>query len=123
MDDLVAFLLARLDERAAKAQAAMCGSEGRWSQVDPDREPGRIEDDRGEPVSYYEGSPTVEQADHIAANDPAYVLCEVEAKRLLLDEFAHYAPGDDGYPEFHTAVRLLALPDADHPDYQQEWKP
>src|SRR2546430_17242600 len=85
MTDLVESLRARLDERAAKARAAMHGGEGRWQREDvhPGAEP--IVDERGEIGVYDEGSPTAEQTAHIIENDPARVLREVEAKRRLLD--------------------------------------
>jgi hypothetical protein len=66
--------------------------------------------------------------------DPARVLAECETKRQIVrrarrergryDEF-----GDSvGNPiqavvAWEMAVRLLALPYADHPDYREEWKP
>ena len=47
----------------------------------------------------------------------ARVLAECEAKRMLIDGFDAW--GDDA----KWTLRILALPYADHPDYQQEWKP
>jgi Family of unknown function (DUF6221) len=130
MTDLVKFLRARLDERAAKAREAMRGSEGRWTQVDREREAGRIEDDRGEPVSYYEGAPTEDQADHMVANDPAYVLRDVESKRRIIERYERQAAkASESAMEEDRAWTLepvlwdLALSDANHRDYQQEWKP
>lgn len=85
--------------------------------------------------------------------NPERVLREVEAKRRILDEHAivHRQLGwlEDGeedhaetpvcrrcvpkhswygrradVPEGHClTVRLLALPHADHPDYQEKWRP
>ena len=51
---------------------------------------------------------------HIARWDPARVLAECEAKRQLIERV--------GNPDW-AGFRILALPYADHPDYQQEWKP
>jgi Family of unknown function (DUF6221) len=133
MSDLVEFLQARLDEWEAKARAAMHGSKGVWTHVDPVRRTGAIEDDRGETVVYDEGSPTGEQADHIVANDPARVLREVEAKRQLVREISTLTEFDWGEPDgstrsdyveaFRRVLRIHALPYADHPDYREEWKP
>lgn len=49
---------------------------------------------------------------HIARHDPARVLAECEAKRRIVDE-----------SRSRLAMRLVALPYADHPDYREEWKP
>jgi len=46
--------------------------------------------------------------------DPARVLAECEAKRLLIERV--------GNPHW-AGFNILALPYADHPDYRQEWKP
>lgn len=77
-------------------------------------------------------------AQFIARHDPARVLREVESKRRILDAL----PSDDGYDAgrakfsdyescddscvgqvMHEVVKLLALPYADRPGYQEEWKP
>lgn len=113
-DDLVAFLRARLDEdeRAAKL----------WLPF---------------------GNPHPEYTEHIARHDPARVLREVEAKRRIIDEHreisgecqtcAYFGDDEDSggnvfryrenadYP--CMTVQLLALPYADHPDYQADWRP
>ena len=47
--------------------------------------------------------------EHIARHDPARVLAECAAKRVLL--------GNANY----TALNALAAVYADHPDYKQEW--
>lgn len=92
-EDIAAFLRSRLDEREKVALAACgdAGSAGRWRQEDPHREPGRIEDDLNDVVIYDEGSPTGEQARHIADNDPEFVLADVAAKRQIVWEH-----GDNG---------------------------
>jgi hypothetical protein len=128
MSDLVEFLRARYDERAAKAQAAMRGGEGRWTQADPELYPGLIEDERRETVVYDEGRPSEEQAAHIAENDPARVLREVESKRRLLEQFklrgdsvrATVQPATGGV--WDDLLRMLALPYADHDEFREEWQ-
>lgn len=52
---------------------------------------------------------------HVARHDPARVLAECRAKRRLVEELGAFRRG--------AALRLLAMPYADHPDYRQEWKP
>lgn len=139
------FVNARIEERAAKAQAARHGGEGRWGQEDADLRPGFIVDERGEVVTYDEGSPTEEQTALIEANDPDYVLRDVAAKRRILAR--HRRRGATGscvgnddmcvgcgtQGEFDDPVtphvddcpelRDLAAIDADHPAYRQEWVP
>lgn len=149
MIDIADFVKARLDERAAKAKAACGDGEGRWTQPDADREPGRIEDERGEVVSYYEGKPTEAQADHITENDPAYVLRDVAAKRRIIElhhpdrqlenwywperecaECGHRwhryilgrLPTEVGPEVGCRTLRLLAEIDDDHPDYDERWR-
>jgi len=144
--DITAFLRARLDERESVALAAQGTTEGRWEQDDPIRAHGRIIDDYGDFVTHDEGAPSQEQAQHIADNDPRFVLADVAAKRRLL---AGHGPGrwvdesggrwkdepDNWDPPWQRCageewtsypcetVRLLALPYAGHPDYREEWKP
>jgi hypothetical protein len=87
--DLVERLRSALDERerVAREAQALNDDAGRWTQVDPDREPGRIVDGHGEVVTYDEGAPLEVQAAHIAANDPAHVLRIVLAHREILALF------------------------------------
>lgn len=139
MTDLVAFLNARYDERAAKARAAMHGGEGRWTQPQSSHLSGRVVDERGETVVYDEGAPTEEQAAHIVENDPARVLAEVEANRRTVElhrPVRKPSTGSGGgtvedcamcghFPAQYpcATLRLRALPFADHPDYDERWRP
>jgi hypothetical protein len=59
--------------------------------------------------------------------EPNHVLAECEAKRRVVERCA---PDDRTAAQLvavaslaSDVLRLLALPYADHPDYQQEWKP
>jgi hypothetical protein len=61
---------------------------------------------------------------------PARVLVECDAKRRIVeearDQFAK--PGDDpddGMADltYENVLSLLALPYADHPDYDERWRP
>lgn len=91
IDDLIAYLRARLDEREAVALAAQGTTRGIWKQTDPDRAPGRIEDDYRDVVTYDEGSPDEAQGRHIADNDPAFVLADVAAKRRIVERYERFA--------------------------------
>ena len=139
--DLVAFVRARLDEReeVARFAATYTGSDWvlvdnpprthKWDQVVPEV----IGD--GELVArcdFEGGGPFC--ADHIVLNDPARVLAEVEAMRRIVELLNPWFPEDEhGVPStaglggagevWLDALRLLALPDAGHRDYREEWKP
>lgn len=142
MDDLVAFLKARLDEdeKLARAAAELCGchpATPHWEFDDSD------EGDGGRILIIDHPHPNVDRlriekrwnrtysdqfmARHIARHDPARVLAEVKAKRLIVDRCEYQLRTYVGVP---TAVatewltlRLLALPYADHPDYRADWAP
>lgn len=143
MDDLVAFVRARLDEDEAVARAATPGlwvagtssgllvDNGVYGQGD-----GGVEFacDTREAVAY-----STANVVHIARHDPARALREVEAKREIVDEHGNVNDGSCGtcvtaawgYPTHggsapqkwpcHT-LRLLAAVYADHPDYREEWR-
>jgi Family of unknown function (DUF6221) len=134
MDDLIAFLRARLDERERVALAAAEGTPGHWRSGDrghgsgivlfgdgPDDWPDRSGDGV---VVYDEGAPTQEQADHIADNDPDFVLADVAAKRKILDwldTVEQFMERDDmswhnlaGSVDVDEARKLLGLPYATH---------
>jgi|SRR6185437_3843489 len=127
MDDLTAFLVARLDEDEAAAKAAreVASSDTELAQ---------------------QAGPCVSDATyvHIERHGPARVLREVAAGRAILAE--HHltdwmAPGDHvcfrcvlDDDELHPAdygwlpypcptVRAVAAIYSDHPDYRPEWKP
>lgn len=134
MDDLVAFLRARLneDERAAQSAASVCGCHPEapsWS-FDDEATDGRIVlVDEPHPRTRrkigrrwngsYEG---LFMAQHVVRHDPARVLREVAAKRRIVDRYAWLREhGDTG--DAAWVLPLLALPYADHPDYRPEWAP
>ncbi len=125
MDDLVAFLAARLDEDEQAAQSAvdeLANWGGPWLAIADD-------------IAKRAHFDADEIGEHIARWDPARVLAEVEAKRRIIDEHEPLQNGccdtccEDGpYGDSNQAwpcrtVRLLALPYADHPDYREEWRP
>lgn len=150
MSDLVAFLRARLDddERVVRVDP---GYSQEWhtevARDDPyDESRACVRSSQGDVIT---NDVDVERADHIAHYDPVRMLREVEAKRRILDEHA----SDDGdcsacgrasweenpgaylrdEPEMADVwrpaiwpcrtARLLALPYADHDDYEEDWRP
>lgn len=74
-----------------------------------------------------------EIGEHVALHDPAEVMRDIAAKRKILDlyeENAHNDNDDDPY-EWATGraqglgevVRLLTQQFADHPDFDEQWRP
>jgi len=126
MDDLAAFITARLDEDEAMAKLA-AREGGTWTQDDPERRPGAISSAGGQ-VVYDEGAPDEYQAAHIARHDPARVLREVAAKRAMVADHgpSEVAPdacrrckGGMAFP--CRTIRHLAAAWSDHPDYRAGW--
>lgn len=128
MDDLTAFITARLDEDEWMASVAL----------------GSLPPYPLEPLRDRAGERLPEQyAAHIAIHDPARVLREVAAKRAILAEHTSFAPGigpsrgepccmrcgagfDDVYltcPWPCDTLKVLAAVWSEHPDYRQEWAP
>jgi hypothetical protein len=125
MDDLIAFLRARLDEDEQAAQYVLSFEadgftwEYQWARFGRHR--GRVTRSSFEP-----GAPS-----------PRRVLAEVEAKRRIVDECERKIRrmrlrvdqnGDDimspGMAYLSTTILgPLALPYAEHPDYREEWRP
>ncbi|MFE1272081.1 DUF6221 family protein [Streptomyces sp. NPDC058758] len=134
MDDLVQFLLARLDEDAELArQAEQVGGAPSWdSAADVLLLPGlrtrRRLADQGVPDAL-QGA--VEA--HAARHDPARVLAEVEAKRRMVTEFekeqwvmeqGHHTGWTEGGQSVRLSmIRSWAAIYADHPDYRDTWRP
>lgn len=128
IDDLIAFIRARLDEDARTAQAATGGP---W-HVDSEDYAEAIYDSQGTAVigggrwggeaSVFE---TTEDALHVARHDPARVLAEVEVKRAVIDEALGIWNSDvDGvFGRGESILRYLALPYADQPGYKEIWRP
>jgi hypothetical protein len=167
IDDLVAFLRARLDE---DEQVARSATSGPWKWIG-DIEARDATLCRTSPqlgviidVIYALGEYTAgyvvvrpEDADHIAHFDPARVLAEVAAKRRIIElhtivhrdigwleddegeqvemydelpvcghcvpKHSHFRRRDEVPVGPCPTLRLLALPFADHPDYQACWAP
>lgn len=132
-DDLVAFLRARLDERKnlilngwdsdGKALIASMWTGG---------EPGytTVAAGSGDDDDWHADGREVESPRHVMVLfDPARELRRIEADRLLVDECARLLRPDAGIsdpaeidPGSWATLRVLALPDDDHPDYRPEWR-
>lgn len=121
------FLLARIDDDENTARCAGHGNglvfhdwNAEWVQVElPDN-----------------ARPTYDVR-HIRTFSPDRVRSECEAKRRIIDEHTCHCPdpncrdcgacsGDhhaDPTPAPCATLRFLALPYADHPDYDEGWRP
>lgn len=96
--DLADFLLARIAEDKAVAQAA-----GRhWHGI-------HIE------------SATSAQNEHVRRHAPARVLADCEARQRIVEQFS-LTRTMTGSAFVTPLLRLLALPYADHPDHRAEWR-
>ncbi|MGW2089915.1 DUF6221 family protein [Streptomyces sp. NPDC001880] len=134
MDDLMRFLRDRLGEDESVARAAGGGSVDGLRRVDHGSGSGLVSDDAGMVVTYKTGSADRHTA-HIAHQDPARALREVEAKRGLLKRYEEpetSAALPDSFNEFTAGVERAVLPEvfrhltlayADHPEYREEWRP
>ena len=138
--DIAEFVAARLDEDEAAANATESPSP--WKGADDESDNWIVTDATGEPVIYDEGTPTLNEAKHIARHDPARALREVEAKRKIMDEIFHYEALIDSErgcccaasrirngecrsspPDQIDGLRDLASIWSDHPDYRPGWAP
>jgi hypothetical protein len=143
-DDLIAFLRARIGEDEAVARAVEDRSapwEGRWMADGPDclrtynghvlTYGHRTTDGRDLPIPLKAGL-----VEHWARHDPARVLREVEAKRGIVAQYEsareqvrHPVSAENrvrarvAQGELEDVLRLLALPYADHPDYEEACRP
>jgi hypothetical protein len=108
--DLVEFLRARIDEVAQRAERAA----DRWDDEDVRYEWEDLPDD---------------VFAHARTQSPVRVLAEVEAKRLFLADHdgVHRCDWGEHRGADHlgwcTTLKRLALPYADHPDFDEDWKP
>ncbi|MFK0222210.1 DUF6221 family protein [Streptomyces vinaceus] len=135
---LLAFLHARLAEDAQAAAAASDGPWTPWRGKSLLHGLGQLEHAvmlPGQGVGSRASIATASWMDseHIARHHPARVLAEVEAKRQLVDRYERVLEDRRVHPDdlalagallaLHGAVKLLALPYADHPDYLPELAP
>jgi len=133
MDDLTAFITARLDEDEVIAKAAA----NRHWRTDDNIITLHPEHDGDGFMSW----PTRADAQHAAHHDPARALREIAAKRAIVTGHSWFSPTigpnagkpcctrcgaglDDVYltePWPCDDLRILAAVWSDHPDYKQEW--
>lgn len=127
-DELVAWLRAQLDD---DERVALAATPEAWITAN------RCVEVAGRRMvaSVVPYVPQVTDAEHIARWDPARVLQEVEAKRLILDLYVEAVEferrPDSAFPGVPFAGReyldpvigFLALPYSDRPGYRQEWAP
>lgn len=123
--DLVEFLTARLDEDEHAARAA---TPGPWAVDDESyAEAVRAEDVAVVAGGRWGGEASVFESTadalHIARHDPARVLAEVDAKRQLLAWVLRWPMRPHPPSSVDGVLELLALPYADHPDYDEAWRP
>lgn len=117
--DLTEFLLARIAEDEGPARAAAESKGAEWEirlLMDGHGLVGSPRGAEGMPVRMWP-----EVAYHVARWDPAHVLAECEAKRRIIT-----AASWDDEPWRRTRdylLELLALPYADHPDFDEAWRP
>jgi len=131
VDDLIAFIRARLDEDDAAAREL--AGWPHWHHTHAVTAHGPIiliaageddeEDDEIDVASVERDLP--EAAEHIARHDPARVLREVEAKRNVLSIIGssrnQYDGIDDGVAD--ELLKAIASAWSDHPDYRAKWVP
>jgi Family of unknown function (DUF6221) len=138
MDELIAFVTARLDEDEATAKAAQpgpwtldewTGGFGRMACVMVPFGAAAANAKTGLTAMAKLGTQDYETAAHIARHDPARVLREVAAKRAILGDCIElagmdpYDVGDAGVRLAQAALRQMGTAWSDHPDYRQEWAP
>jgi hypothetical protein len=109
VNDLVEFLKDRLDEDEHFARRTHSGE---WTFDTL----GQLLVNQGQTISKIANLGVDNFGWHIARHDPARVLREVEAKRLLLQ--LHRECDAQCY-----ILKVLALPYADHPSYNEAWRP
>ncbi|WP_158880471.1 DUF6221 family protein [Amycolatopsis anabasis] len=130
MDDLIAFLTARVNERQALIMRAVNKSDAGEAL---DREEFKMRTEM-----------RVRSLGEVDLEVINQMIHEVEAVRRIYQEhrttvsdrvpgFPRYGrdywcevchvPGDSAGSNWCLTLRLLALPYADHPDYQKDWRP
>ena len=127
MDEWAAFVTARLDEYEAAAKAAQAPSP--WKAAGHESDSWIVTDATGEPLIYDEGTPSLEEAAHIARHDPGRTLRRIKGARMILARYEDCLARmeDPDYPagvardqarEYEDFVfPELAAEWSDHPDY------
>lgn len=146
MTALTEFLLQRIADDEAVAKGAIdpepqtrtyysghtevLADKGEWRLPDPADGMNECRIEGVFMIIYDEGGHTRGQAEHIARHDPARVLAECEAKRRIvewhrcLDDWEPRGACNDCADTFPCrTLRALATIHADHPDYDESWRP
>ncbi|MFE6126710.1 DUF6221 family protein [Streptomyces sp. NPDC056437] len=134
MDALVQFVRDRLDDDEAFMQAAIRLRESGAVTSSPQAAEGAFalmdvvlnDPDTAHAITVFTRTGTR------APGEAERVLEEVAAKRQLLAKYEEVADNDVDQPYEYAygyanalgdAVRLMALPYAEHPDYKEDWRP
>jgi hypothetical protein len=124
-DDIVAFIRARLDEDAERAQGAI-GDQWQFRTKGGHAYIARRDAD---PLSAVAEAGDTQTGWHIARHDPDRVLRGVEAKRKIVAELERSLTLDQTRPDVHQSTGWLmwtmvqfASEWSTHPDYRQEWQ-
>lgn len=151
MTDLVTWLRAQLDREEGDANLIPGGGyqparwtahrvpDGDWAEIRQHDLPVGAAVDEGEEISTAGLMTWGRNEDlHVARWNPARVVAEVAAKRAILDEHATVTEGREeycrtcdadrgyaptGFPMPCPTVRLLALPYASNPGFDEAWRP
>ncbi|MCC3333577.1 DUF6221 family protein [Nocardia abscessus] len=126
MIDIEDFIAARLAEDEQQARWAVEGP----ARIEPNWDVMRYEQDGTHATTVADSSgvflaPELGRlSDHIARHDPAHVLRQCTAIRLLMRDAGSLAV-NIGTPssEMDAMFAPIAAIWSDHPDYQSEWKP
>lgn len=124
LDELVAFLLARIaDDAQVACNACECHCQ-QWTLGDQDAPHGdrdivQLVGEHQQSVTF----PDEKSAAHSARWDPARVLAECDAKRLLVEQMQRRLPsvGSDLWVPALQLARAFARAHRGHPDYRPEW--
>lgn len=133
MDDLVAFLRARLDEDEAVALAVSNGPHSPETWTAKSYKEGARNWRVDGQVSVVVDGAFGPDAAHIARHDPARILAEIEGKRQIIREWEDAKATAEAdrtdvsarvaMLAFGIALRAVAAPCTAHPDYKPEWTP
>jgi hypothetical protein len=96
VSDLAAFLIDRIDEEISYARTLAPDYDGYVKGLTSD------------------AATRAALGPHLATYSPARIIADCEAKRRLIVRWRELHP---------DVLRLLALPYADHPDYNADWRP
>lgn len=134
MSNIKKFLLARIAEDEAAARAASPGpwvyttveSVGGGTLYDQTRVIGSLDYEQpdehdGRIVRHLLKREADANGAHIARHDPARVLAECEAKRRIIEQVRD-VEWTSSYAVRDFVLEHLALPYADHPDFDPAWR-